>query len=483
MSTTSVAVSLSADGNGQVLLFPYYFTSNTGDAFSSLINIVNTTPDIKAIRVRFREGVEGASVGDVNVYLDGYDVWTIAVLATEDGAGIGTFDKSCTSPSVSSDPAKLTLLYDNNYVDGPGDVSLARTREGYIEVIEMGDYGPATTATGPVPAGVVHVAGVPRNCAVVATDTGAGAQAPTGGLIGSAMLISVTGSVDYYYQATALNGFSDRPGGFGSISQDSPSLSDAHPPFSIVRDGAGRTIRSDWSRGIDAVSAALMSDSVQGEYVLEPSTLSQTNWVVTMPTKWYYVHHGLDPRAPFVHAYTEQGDCEMIEHPLNYPLVSVTDFGVFTRDGERYNNSFGEPIPPYGAFCFVATLLPFNGTKIFPWANQYQASQRPSGDSSVPTSIDAVSASGWARIALYPAYDLGDDEDGDLVHQMTSGATTIVNVDGSVQSRASMTYIGLPVAGFAASSYYNGTLTDSNGRNVLSTYVAGTTLRTRVQVQ
>lgn len=475
---------LSPNGVGQVLLFPYYFSDNSGNGFSSLINIVNTTPDVKVVRVRFREGLEGASVGDFNVYLDGFDVWTVAVLATPDGAGVGTLDKTCTSPVISNDPANPTALTNVNYLGGPGDVSLARTREGYVEVIEMGDFGPAATASAPVPSGIIHVNGLPRNCGVIVGDTGEAAGPPTGGLFGSIMLISVTGGVDYYYPATALNGFSDQRIGFGPVGSQSPTLADAHPAVSVVRDGDGRTIRSEWPRGIDAVSATLMSDSIQGEYVLEPVTLSRTNWVVTMPTKWYYVNHDLAPTAPFLHAYSDQGACETIQEPLAYPSADASDFGAFSRDGRRYagGNAFGAPIPTFGALCAASMVMPFNDAWIFVSQNPYRTSEIASGASSRPGSIEVPSPSGWGRIALFDAFDAAPDTR-DLAHQMTSGATAIFNADGSVQSQPSMTYIGLPVIGFATSSYYNGTLTDSSGRNVLSTYIAGTALRTHLRVQ
>ena len=47
----SLAVRVSTTGTGQVLLFPYYTTQNGN---TSLISLVNTTRQGKAVRVNFR---------------------------------------------------------------------------------------------------------------------------------------------------------------------------------------------------------------------------------------------------------------------------------------------------------------------------------------------------------------------------------------------------------------------------------------------
>jgi len=471
------AVSVSPDGMGQVLLFPYYSASASGNSFATLVSVVNTTPNIKAVRVRIREASEGAPVADVNVYLDGNDVWTVAILPTADGAGMGTFDRSCTLPVLSSNVDHLTPFNNLSYRDGLGDVSLDRTREGTIEVIEMGDYGPSAGATGVVALGVQHLAGLPHDCSVVADDTGAEAQAPAGGLIGSAMLLSVSGSVDFFYPAVALTGFTDRKSGFGAIGPDTPSLADASPPVSIVRDATGRTIRSEWARGIDAVSGALMSASIQGEFVLEPNTDSQTNWLVAFPTKWHYVHNGLSPTAPFRNAYGADGACELVYNP-------TIGGNIHRRDGATPLDLFD--IPPSRspfALCYTAQVASFNATTIFPSINPLRSTGSTTGVPSSPSTIATPYATGWATLPLdTDANDAGVWGDA-MEHRLVSGPSTIFNADGSVEQRPQMTYFGLPAAGFAVSSYYNGTLVDSYGRNLLSAYVAGTALRNSVHVE
>jgi hypothetical protein len=105
---TAQAVSVNADGLGQVLIYPYYTvrdTSVVGAAFNSLLSVVNSTASAKAVKVRFLEGKNSREVLDFNLYLSAKDVWTAAVIPTTDGAGIFTADKSCTTPTVSSSAA------------------------------------------------------------------------------------------------------------------------------------------------------------------------------------------------------------------------------------------------------------------------------------------------------------------------------------------------------------------------------------------
>ena len=87
ISTQINAVQLSSNGMGQVLIFPYY-TVNGG--FNTLINLVNTTSDAKALRVRFREAANGREVFTFNLYLAPHDVWTGGLVKTDEGQGFLT---------------------------------------------------------------------------------------------------------------------------------------------------------------------------------------------------------------------------------------------------------------------------------------------------------------------------------------------------------------------------------------------------------
>src|SRR3954452_1091800 len=96
------AVNINPDGLGQVLIYPYYTTQALGgNAYNSLLSVVNTTNSAKAVKVRFLEGKNSREVLDFNLFLSKNDVWTTAVIPrTGGGAGIITADKSCTLPQI-----------------------------------------------------------------------------------------------------------------------------------------------------------------------------------------------------------------------------------------------------------------------------------------------------------------------------------------------------------------------------------------------
>ena len=83
------AVNLNPDGLGQVLIYPYYTTRADagGNAYSSLLSVVNTTSSAKAVKVRFLEGKNSREVLDFNLFLSKHDVWTAAILPSRRPAG------------------------------------------------------------------------------------------------------------------------------------------------------------------------------------------------------------------------------------------------------------------------------------------------------------------------------------------------------------------------------------------------------------
>ena len=144
-----------------------------------------------------------------------------------------TADVSCTNPPI---PATGIDFRNFLYVSGgdslPG-AGLERTREGYVEIIEMG------TLTGAAAAAVTHTAaGVPANCAAVQGPTVVllTVEAPQGGLSGTGTLINVNSGADAGYIADALAEF--RTAAFYTdIANDAPNLSSADPVSIVVNTG------------------------------------------------------------------------------------------------------------------------------------------------------------------------------------------------------------------------------------------------------
>ena len=73
---TAQAVNMNPDGLGSVLIYPYY-TSNGGN--QTIMSVVNTTENAKAVKVRFLEGYNSREVLDFNMYMSAYDVWVAGI--------------------------------------------------------------------------------------------------------------------------------------------------------------------------------------------------------------------------------------------------------------------------------------------------------------------------------------------------------------------------------------------------------------------
>ncbi len=313
------AVSVNHDGLGQALIYPYYtvrsvnpdpvITGAPDFAYNSLLSVVNSTASAKAVKVRFLEGRNSREVLDFNLYLSAKDVWTAAIIPTTDGAAIFTDDKSCTNPRVSSSSLIPTPFVNFGYTgsnDDKAGTTLDRTREGYVEIIEMGNV------IGPTAVAVTHVSGVPPAWPACSLPTAsADTIAGTGGLFGSMTLINVLRGEDFGIDPVALDGFSSTALWFppGDIN---PNLANVNPKTSVVVAGSNVFI-TDWSAStntVDPVSAVLMHNNVYNEFVLAKETNSGTDWVVNFPTKNYYYSSAGVVQKLFQNNFTATGACD-----------------------------------------------------------------------------------------------------------------------------------------------------------------------------
>src|SRR5207248_952257 len=127
----------------------------------------------------FLEGKDSKEVLDFNLFLSKKDVWTAAIVPNgSGGASVVSVDKSCTIPSNTNfaPPNGVPFV---NFVyasggtdpDGGGD-GLERTKEGYVELIEMATFATYTCTS----IQVTHVGGVPFDCDSL-SDAGAASAA------------------------------------------------------------------------------------------------------------------------------------------------------------------------------------------------------------------------------------------------------------------------------------------------------------------
>lgn len=437
---TAAGVSLSADGVGQALIYPYYTAQSAeGNAFNTYVSVVNHAADAKALRVRFREGRLGKEVLAFNLFLGANDVWTGAVVPTPGGARLFSSDISCTDPPFVGGTHlefRTEALADEA---GPG---IERTREGFVEMIEMG------TLPQPWADAVGHGSNAqPRNCSLVrgvAIDAGA----PTGGIAGTLTLINVSSGLDFTMNADALAGLASRA--FYRPATDAyPDFTAAEiVPVSFVVDG-GQAYRSVWTRPQDAVSAVLMRNAWLAEYVLDAVTTSLTDVVLTMPTRHLYPA-AAGPDTPFEFPQAWSPTCNS---PGASPLgerLAVTWYDRRTRFGPSCTAEPCSPLPPLPTVCASASVTSVrNGFTHMP-PNPVASGVFGSltrGAAAGGVTVTSSLPNGWLRFQTTSSSGLSSLE-----------TSTRIDLATGQRFEGAHRFRGLPVTGFWARTFRNGTL-------------------------
>lgn len=361
------AVNVDQDGHGSVLLYPAYSVEN---GTSTYVSVTNTTDQYKAVKVRFVEGMNSKEVLDFNLYLSPQDVWHGMVVPTADGAKLTSNDTSCISAHKDGFPAAgmpfRNYLYAGINADAPTEFQgLDRARVGHLEIIEMANLD-ATAALGNTTVGqaIKHVNGVPGNCAAINAAWNAGGAWSinkdyaviddpelAGGLYGTAAIVNVDAGWSSSYDATALANFADTPIHFAP-GETSPSLTDASP-VAAFKEG---TVAGA-ANGQDAVSAVLMKESIQNDYMIGAGLNAQTDMLITFPTKRLYVN----PVAvrPFTEAWntTTATACE----PVEVTYYDTEERSLVLQDEQI------SPKPPAGeglTLCHETNVLHISGSNL-----------------------------------------------------------------------------------------------------------------------
>lgn len=369
-SASAHAINVNQDGLGEVLLYSLY-TAEEGNITN--VSVTNTTGEAKAVKVRFVEGQNSHEVLDFNLYLSAYDQWSGAVTLTENGAKLITADKSCTAPAI---PAGGVEFRNGAYKNDGGEQSLARTRVGHLEVIEMGVLDTALAAL--VTADHTTPGSAPADCAGLRAQFSTGvwktgalglntgfkdaatvkAENLNGGLFGSATILNIENSTQISYDAVAIDNFLDddldgpQPShtNTGSLT---PSLKDGNNSFANFKNGS----ELEFADSAQAISALLMKESISNEYVLDEARGSETNWVITFPTKRLHVDaasaSGIEP---FVNPWEDGKSCHEVD--------------LANWDNEEYAGAPADldfsPAPPgvTSSLCYETNILTFNDAKV-----------------------------------------------------------------------------------------------------------------------
>lgn len=319
----NAAMEVNAGGIGHQLVFPYF--SAQGDN-ATLMSITNTdTVNGKLVKVRFRGAANSDDLYDFQVLLSPGDIWTAAVSkdATTGLARLATSDKSCTLP------ASVNSTFNTNRLD-PSATDEAKangTREGYVEVITMGNIPPlASTLSADVAATslfktVKHVAGVAPCAAAVLSEklgTKAGDKtadtlnelvAPTTGLTGDWIILNQANTAAWSGSATALSVVSTAtavrvfwPQKEAAVTLNSPNTMTADPLLTKDVVTAQQFDLPDMStvyttsilhqtaaNHADAVTTALAVKSVTNQFVTSDDIAAVTDMLFSQPTRRYHV--------------------------------------------------------------------------------------------------------------------------------------------------------------------------------------------------
>jgi len=567
LAGTAQAVNLNPDGLGQVLIYPYY-TANGGN--STLLSVVNTTDNAKAVKVRFLEGFNSREVLDFNLYLSHHDVWVAGIIANapqsadytpsewDTDTSLVITDDSCTVPYLFGDyPVELAVgllagvqpFRDYSYTEFPdgGPTSQQRAAEGHFEIIEMGTIEPGSPAEKAI-THVLHPAvkkdgeivepaywgpgdcetlvdwwtlgGTGENDGIWAGEavTG-GLQAysyttrNSGGLFGGAAIINVNNGAMFSYDARAVQGYDKTDDGLHYIpGNDKPSLTSGNQKTAYVFFGVpqNKSVALQYGFSVDAVSAVFMHEYTMNEYTTADSPAeAATEWVVTFPTKAFYVDVPyIDDETEVIYQPSTGGtvakpiglaECNYWVPGNTYPTTTApgTDTpidapGTYNNPGwedcpyvaVEFNTDPTNARPPFtefydGGACEAVTLVAYDRDERTA-SNPDKPGQPPVVSPAPPLTPPGKEApfqlcneTNVLRFGSRSVFDT-PEIDGDsllvTIDQDFTEGWAWINYFADTDHVDSRGLVGLPVTGFAAQQYENGYLQNEEGLTVKAFY-------------
>jgi len=310
----NAAMAVNAGGTGHQLVFPYFSAQG---ANATLLSITNTdTTNGKLVKVRFRGAANSDDLFDFTLALSPGDMWTAAVTndAATGLAQLATSDKSCTLPASVNAKFSTFRLDPNSTISEA--VRNAGTREGYVEVITMGDIQPlasgtaASTVATALFTTIKHVAGVAPCAAAVMTEKlgtktagDTALAAPTSGISGDWIILNQTTTAAWSGSATALSPsttaqkvfwpqISGAPSGTitdftadpllakGIVTAQNFDLPDMSTPYEAAITAITQA---------DNTTAALAKTNIVNQYVTNDSIAADTDLLFSQPTRRYHV--------------------------------------------------------------------------------------------------------------------------------------------------------------------------------------------------
>jgi hypothetical protein len=259
---------------------------------------------------------------------------------------------------------------------------------------------------------------------------------PAGGLSGTGTLINVASGLDFTFNAEALDGLATNPY-YREVNDPYPDFDAAEVTAVSYVTWQGNQYRLVWNRSIDAVSSVLMRFEVINEFVRDAVTQSDTDWVLTFPTRRFYV---TPTAAAFPFSRSNNANCEDLAiTSANRDELRAVQTGICQPDlgcGGRLRTCFASN---------VITMRDSSVTSPTPVLGSFNINEGPP-----PITTNQI-VSGWALTAF-----VGPGPGAGL---RSLPVTTIRDMRNDTLAAGEMVVRGLPVVGFMVRTFLNGTLT------------------------
>ena len=349
----TTAIELSEDGEGDVLLFPFYTVENN---HQSVLSIYNNSPTVKAVKIRFYERFLFRETLDYNLYLAPFDSYQAAVYS-----GVSTYnnhqgeptalltdtDSSCT-PFLAAEQQFIPYILD---ADVDYDRSMDRVQTGGIAIIDMGEV------VDPEAQNIIHTNGVPNNCDAIQANWSGGVWDVFSGGDTEYSMASINSGLRaqlLIQDLTNLTSFELLPITFedsyvAAIYHREPGYlsPDIHSGLkAAVISVYQQWVNYFWPYDVNNMTSMLQNESLETAFELTQSTQSDINIIVTFINKQVYVegNNFVSGNSPFTSELNveDQGACE----PL---LVEVRD-----EQGMLLDPSFNENF----SLCEEVNVIP-----------------------------------------------------------------------------------------------------------------------------
>jgi hypothetical protein len=361
---------LNPGGIGHALVIPYFSTQNGN---STLVNIGNATGVDKIVKVHIRGAANGDDLFNFQIFLKGRDMWTMNLSTGENGIPvITTSDTSCTLPvTINGQELRAARLSPTL----PGDALANHTREGYIEIINMGD---ADLGSG------LYSFWQPPECGSGAlsalTRFDSRLSLPTTGLYANWTIINVPRTTTWSGEATAwearANGVASTGNGLYFPQSETLLRAAEVAAFSadpLFKFAAGAPIVAATESDLpdlstpsipgfapqaqaNALSHTMAWTEMLLEYLVDPAIGAATDLVFSMPSRRYYTAMDYEKMQPVSNRSTHgEASAVYFVDAEEYPRVPFECQKIETW---MVNDRAGNPLRYYGGIVFTGSPPP-----------------------------------------------------------------------------------------------------------------------------